>query len=114
VFATDEVLKLTDDKGVYFDPSVGVVLQNCLKNRDKYNGIGNDNDEGFAYGTDALPGAHGPNADEIVERVRQDGQKPMDAIISATSMVARSLRPDKTIGTPPATRTTSSGSTAIR
>jgi imidazolonepropionase-like amidohydrolase len=124
VFATDEVLKLMADKGVYFDPNVGVVLQNYLKNRDKYNGIGNYNDEGFAYmekglglnktmiqkavatpklmmvlGTDAVAGAHGHNADEIVERVRQGGQKPMDALISATSMAAKSLRLDKTIGT---------------
>jgi imidazolonepropionase-like amidohydrolase len=124
VFATDEVLKLMADKGVYFDPNVGVVLQNYLKNRDRYNGIGNYNDEGFAYmekglglnktmiqkavatpglkmvlGTDAVAGAHGHNADEIVERVRQGGQKPMDAIISATSMAARSLRLEKTIGT---------------
>jgi imidazolonepropionase-like amidohydrolase len=124
VFATDEVLKLMADKGVYFDPNVGVVLQNYLKNRDKYNGIGNYNDEGFAYmekglglnktmiqkavatpklmmvlGTDAVAGAHGHNADEIVERVRQGGQKPMDAIISATSMAAKSMRLDKTIGT---------------
>ena len=107
VFATDEVLKLMADKGVYFDPNVGVVLQNYLENRDQYNGIGNYNDEGFAYmekglglnktmikkalatpklkivlGTDAVAGAHGHNADEIVERVRQGGQKPMDAIIS--------------------------------
>jgi imidazolonepropionase-like amidohydrolase len=124
VFATDEVLKLMADKGVYFDPNVGVVLQNYLKNRDKYNGIGNYNDEGFAYmekglglnktmirkavatpglkmvlGTDAVAGAHGHNADEIVERVRQGGQKPMDAIISATSMAARSMGLEKTIGT---------------
>jgi imidazolonepropionase-like amidohydrolase len=124
VFATDEVLKLMADKGVYFDPNVGVVLQNYLKNRDKYNGIGNYNDEGFAFmekglglnktmiqkavatpklmmvlGTDAVAGAHGHNADEIVERVRQGGQKPMDAIISATSLSARSMRLDKTIGT---------------
>jgi imidazolonepropionase-like amidohydrolase len=124
VFATDEVLKLMADKGVYFDPNIGVVLQNYLKNRDKYNGIGNYNDEGFAYmekglalnktmiqkavatpglkmvlGTDAVAGAHGHNADEIVERVRQGGQKPMDAIVSATSMAAKSMRLDNTIGT---------------
>ena len=124
VFATDDVLKLMAEKGVYFDPNVGVVLQNYLKNRDKYNGIGNYNDEGFAYmekglglnaamikravatpnlkmvlGTDAVAGAHGHNADEIVERVRQGGQKPMDAIVSATSMAARSMGLDKTIGT---------------
>ena len=31
--------------------------------------------------------------------MRQGGQKPMDAIISATSMAAKSMRLDKTIGT---------------
>ena len=123
VFANDEVLKLMADKGVYFDPNVGVVLQNYLRNRDKYEGIGNYNAEGFAYmekglglnkemmkkavatpkllivnGTDAVAGAHGHNADEIVERVRE-GMKPMDAIVSATSLSARSMRLDKTIGT---------------
>jgi imidazolonepropionase-like amidohydrolase len=53
----------------------------------------------MVMGTDAVAGAHGHNADELVERVRQGGQKPMDAIISATSMAAKSLRLDKTIGT---------------
>ena len=53
----------------------------------------------MVLGTDAVAGAHGHNADEIVERVRQGGQKPMDAIISATSLAAKSMRLDKTIGT---------------
>jgi len=122
VFANDEVLKLMADKGVFFDPNVGVVLQNYLRNRVHYEGIGNYNAEGFAYmekgvkineemikkavhtpklmlvnGTDAVAGAHGHN--EIVERVRQGGQKQMDAIISATSLAARSMRLEKTIGT---------------
>ena len=124
VFATDEVLKLMADKGVYFDPNVGVVLQNYLANKPHYLGIGNYNEEGFAFmekglalneamikkavatpklmmviGTDAVAGAHGHNADEIVARVRQGGQKPMDAIVSATSLAARSMRLEKTIGT---------------
>jgi imidazolonepropionase-like amidohydrolase len=124
VFANDEVLKLMADKGVYFDPNIGVVLQNYLTNKAKFLGLGNYNEEGFAYmekglglnremikkavatpnlkmvlGTDAVAGAHGHNADEIVERVRQGNQKPMDAIISATSLAARSMRLDKTIGT---------------
>jgi imidazolonepropionase-like amidohydrolase len=124
VFATDEVLRLMADRGVYFDPNVGVVLQNYLRNKAKFIGIGNYNEEGFAYmekgvdinktmirkavatpnlklvlGTDAVAGAHGRNADELVERVRQGGQKTMDAIISATSLSARSLNLDKTIGT---------------
>jgi imidazolonepropionase-like amidohydrolase len=124
VFANDEVLKLMADKGVYFDPNVGVVLQNYLNNKAKFLGIGNYTEEGFAYmekglnlnkamikravatpnlklvlGTDAVAGAHGHNADEIVERVRQGGQKPMDAIVSATSRAAESMRLGKTIGT---------------
>ena len=48
VFANDEVLKLMAARGVYFDPNVGVVLQNYLRNRAKFLGIGNYNDEGFA------------------------------------------------------------------
>jgi Imidazolonepropionase and related amidohydrolases len=50
-------------------------------------------------GTDAVAGAHGHNADELVERVRQGNQKPMDAIISATSLSAQSLHLGETIGT---------------
>src|SRR5207245_997031 len=115
---------LMANKGVYFDPNVGVVLQNYLRNKTKFLGVGNYNEEGFAYmekglatnaamiksavatpnlklvlGTDAVAGAHGRNADEIVERVKQGNQKPMDAIVSATSLAAQSLNLDKTIGT---------------
>jgi len=124
VFADPPTLKLMADRGVYFDPNVGVVLQNYLRNKDRYLNIGNYTEEGFAFmekgvklneamirnavatpnlklvlGTDAVAGAHGHNADEIVARVRQGGQKPMDAIVSATSMSAKSLRLEKTIGT---------------
>jgi imidazolonepropionase-like amidohydrolase len=124
VFADAATLELMAAKGVYFDPNVGVVLQNYLRNKQKYLGIGNYTEEGFAFmekglalnaamikkavatpnlkmvmGTDAVAGAHGHNADEIVERVRQGGQKPMDAIMSATSMAAKSLRLEKAIGT---------------
>lgn len=124
VLIDDSALKLMADKGVYFDPNVGVVLQNYLTNKAKFLGIGNYNEEGFAYmekglalnaamikkavttpnlklvlGTDAVAGAHGHNANELVERVRQGNEKPMDAIISATSMSAKSLRLDTSIGT---------------
>ena len=124
VFANQEVLTLMAQKGVYFDPNVGVVLQNYLANKARYLNIGNYNEEGFAFmekglklnadmiklavatpnlkmvlGTDAVAGAHGHNADEIVERVRQGNQKPMDALISATSLAAQSLGLEKSIGT---------------
>ena len=114
VLIDQETLTLMAQKGVYFDPNVGVVLQNYLRNKDRYLGIGNYNEAGFAamekglainaemirkavatpnlklvLGTDAVAGAHGHNADEIVERVRAVGnQKPADAIISATSLSA--------------------------
>jgi imidazolonepropionase-like amidohydrolase len=111
------------DRGVYFDPNVGLVLQNYLENRAKYQGIGNYNDEGFAYmekaipivlemfkralktpglkivyGTDAVAGAHGRNIEEAIVRVRDGGQKPMDAIVSMTSLSAESLRMKDQIG----------------
>jgi imidazolonepropionase-like amidohydrolase len=122
-FATDEVLKLMAARGTYFDPNVGVVLQNYLQNRQKFLGIGNYTEDGFAfmekaipivkdtfrralrvpglkvvYGTDAVAGAHGHNIEEAIVRVRDGGQKPMDAIVSMTSLSAESLRMQNSIG----------------
>jgi imidazolonepropionase-like amidohydrolase len=121
-FADDAAIKAMADAHVYFDPNIGLVLQNYLENRDRFMGNGSFNAEGFAsmervlptlpaifrkalaaglrmpLGTDAVAGAHGQNAREIVARVAA-GQKPMDAIISATSLAAESLRLDTTIGT---------------
>ena len=122
-FATDEVLKLMADKGTYFDPNVGVVLQNDLENKAKFLGIGNYNEEGFAamersipividmfqralktrglkivYGTDAVAGAHGRNIEEAVVRVQKGGQKPMDAIVSLTSLSAQAMGMSDRIG----------------
>jgi len=123
IFADDEVLKMMAERGVYFDPNVGVVLQNYMRNKARFLGIGNYTEDGFAYmekgialnetmikkavatpglklvmGTDANAGAHGRNADELIARVRQSGQKPMDAIISTTSLSAQSLNMDRIIG----------------
>ena len=50
------------------------------------------------YGTDAVAGAHGRNAEELVYRVRDGGQDPMDAIVSATSLAAESLGLADTVG----------------
>ncbi len=122
-FASDDVLTLMADRGVYFDPNVGLVLQNYIENKAKFLGIGNYNEEGFAYmekaipivtetfkralrvpklkivyGTDAVAGAHGRNIEEAIVRVKDGGQKPMDAIVSLTSMSAESLRMKDTIG----------------
>ena len=106
LFADDAAIKAMADARVYFDPNIGLVLQNYLEHRDQYEGSGNFNEEGFAVmqsvipkgidvfkkalaagirmplGTDAVAGAHGHNAREIVTRVQKGGQKPMDAIIA--------------------------------
>ena len=116
-------LALMAERGVYFDPNVGLVMQNYLRNRARFLGVGDYTEESFAsmeramtlnaalikravstpglklvLGSDAVAGGHGRNADEIVERVRQGGQTPMDAIVSATSRAAESLGLEKTIG----------------
>jgi imidazolonepropionase-like amidohydrolase len=119
----DSALKLMAERGVYFDPHVGVLLQNYLRNKPKFLGAPGYSEDTFAsmeqaqrlnaamirravatpglklvMGSDAVAGAHGRNADELVERVRQGRQKPMDAIVSATSLAAESLTLGKTIG----------------
>lgn len=124
VFATDSVLAEMASKKVYFDPQCGLVFHNYLDNRAKYDGIGNYNAEGFAameraiplaqdvfrramktrylkvvFGTDAVAGAHGRNAEELVCRVKEGLQSPMKAIISATSLAAEALGMQATIGT---------------
>ena len=45
----------------------------------------------MVMGTDAGAGAHGRNADEVVSRVREGGQRPMDALVGVTSLSAQSL-----------------------
>jgi imidazolonepropionase-like amidohydrolase len=124
VFADDETLKLMAEHHVYFDPQVCLVFRNYLDNRAKYEGIGNYNEEGFAamekalplaaavyrkaihtpglkviFGTDAVAGAHGRNAEELVCRVKDGGQSPMDAITGATSLTAESMHLQNEIGT---------------
>lgn len=116
VFATQEVLDLMAQRGTYFDPQCGLVFHNYLDNRAKYDGIGNYNAAGFAsmeqalplaanvvrmasrtpnlklvFGTDAVAGAHGRNAEELTCRVKEGKQNAMDAITSATSLSAEAL-----------------------
>jgi imidazolonepropionase-like amidohydrolase len=122
-YLTDDVFDLMIQHGTYYDPNIGLVLQNYLQNKEKYLGIGNYNEEGFAfmqkgvqivldtfkkalkhpglkiiYGTDAVAGAHGRNYEEFIVRVRDGGQDPMQALISATSLSAQSLNLGEQIG----------------
>ncbi len=123
VFADNATRALMVQRGTYFDPQCGLVFHNYLDNKVRFEGIGNYNAVGFAsmekaiplaeagiaaasktpglklvFGTDAVAGAHGRNAEELVCRVRRGGQPAMDAIVSATSRAAESLRLEKQIG----------------
>jgi imidazolonepropionase-like amidohydrolase len=113
-FLDDATLQLMKDHGVFFDPNF-LVLHNYLDNKAKFLGIGNYNEEGFAYmekglplvadvykrarklhlkialGTDAVAGAHGRNAEEFIYRVKDGGDTPMDALMTGTSVAADSL-----------------------
>jgi len=121
---TDAELKLMQEHGTYFEPNIGLVSQNYLENKSRYFGIGNFNEEGFAFtekgipmkremfkraltvpglkllmGTDAGAGAHGRSAEEIIYRVQIAGQPARDALRDATSLNARSLNLADRIGT---------------
>jgi imidazolonepropionase-like amidohydrolase len=53
----------------------------------------------IVFGSDAVAGAHGRNAEELIARVEDGGQSEMGAIISATSLAAESLGLGDQLGT---------------
>jgi hypothetical protein len=95
-------LALMAERGTYFEPNIGLVIQNYLEQRARFLGIGNYTEEGFRFmeavipvnqalyraaiatpglkvvmGTDAVAGAHGQNAREIITRIVGGGQAPI-------------------------------------
>ena len=121
-YATAEDLRAMVEHGTIFDPQVGLVIHNYLDNKAKFLGVGNYTEEGFSkmeevlplnqemfkralatkglkivFGTDAVAGAHGRNAEEFIYRV-QDGEDPMDAMVAANSRAAESLNMQDQIG----------------
>jgi imidazolonepropionase-like amidohydrolase len=105
-------------KGVYLDPQAGLLLKTYLLNKDRYVGTPffPATLEGFAsmekilpmnhdllrraakthglkivFGTDAVAGAHGRNAEEFIDRVRDCGVDPMAAMVSANALGAEAL-----------------------
>lgn len=114
--ATDDDLKLMAERGTYFDPQGGLLIKTYLLNRERYLGTPFFTAEGFAamekvlplnhellrraaktpglkivFGTDAVAGAHGRNAEEFIDRVRDGGVSPMAALASANSLGAEAL-----------------------
>jgi imidazolonepropionase-like amidohydrolase len=121
--ATDDDLKLMAARGTYLDPQAGLVIENYLLNKEKYLGTPGYTEEGFAamqrvlslnhelvqratkipglkvvFGTDAVAGAHGRNAEEFIDRVRDGGVDAMSAMVSANSLAAEALRMSDQIG----------------
>ncbi|HZM89797.1 MAG TPA: amidohydrolase family protein [Blastocatellia bacterium] len=123
--ATDGDLKLMAEKGTYFDPQAGLLLKTYLLNKDKYVGTPffPTTLDGFApmekilpmnhellkraaktrglrivFGTDAVAGAHGRNAEEFIDRVRDCGVDPLAALVSANSLGADALGMGDQIG----------------
>ena len=114
--ATDDDLKLLVEKGTWLDPQAGLVFENYLLNKDKFVGTPGFPEEVFpgikelipeyrdffkraakvpglkiVFGSDALAGSHGRNAEEFIERVRDLGLDPMTVMISANSLGAQAL-----------------------
>jgi len=116
LYATEGDLGFLAEHGTYFDPQAGLVIQNYLDNKARYLGFGNYTETAFEtmrkvlpefqqlfrqaittrglkviFGTDAVAGAHGRNAEEFIYRVQTCGQEPMDAMVSANSLAAEAL-----------------------
>ena len=53
----------------------------------------------FVFSSDAAPGGHGRNVQELVAQVEEGGRNPMDVVVSATSLAANSLGMGDRIGT---------------
>ncbi|HEX9255992.1 MAG TPA: amidohydrolase family protein [Candidatus Angelobacter sp.] len=121
-YATQEDLDAMAQHGTFFDPQIGLVIHNYLDNKQKFLGVGTYTEEGFAkmqevlpviaemfkhalgtknlktvFGTDAVAGAHGRNAEEFIYRV-QAGEEPMQAMVDANARAAESLNMQNEIG----------------
>jgi imidazolonepropionase-like amidohydrolase len=123
--ATDADLHAMAEKGIYFDPQAGELIQNYLDNRARYAGtpffpktpqefepmkellpIAHETIQRarqipglkIVFGTDALAGMHGHNAEDLINRVREGGIAPMAALVSANSLAAEAIQMADQIG----------------
>ncbi|MDX2044538.1 MAG: amidohydrolase family protein [Acidobacteriota bacterium] len=119
VGATDDDLKLMVERGTYLDPQAGALFENYILHKARYAGTQYfpKTEEGvveayrpaiqmsqeflrralkikglkIVFGSDALAGLHGRNAEEFINRVRDCGMEPMAALVSANALAAESL-----------------------
>ncbi|HQR33498.1 MAG TPA: amidohydrolase family protein [Blastocatellia bacterium] len=127
VGATDDDLKLMAERGTYLDPQAGALFENYILHKARYAGTPYfaRTEEGvveayrpaiqtsqeflrralkikglkIVFGSDALAGLHGRNAEEFINRVRDCGMEPMAALVSAQSVAAESLGMANHLGT---------------
>jgi imidazolonepropionase-like amidohydrolase len=113
----DATLETMAQRGIYFDPNF-LVSHNYIENREAYR---RDMEEvktrtqllatlvevvararrhhvKIVFGTDAVAGAHGRNAEEFIYRVQDGHEANMEVIKSATSIAAESLGMSDKIG----------------
>jgi imidazolonepropionase-like amidohydrolase len=116
--ATEEDLRLMAKNGVYLDPQAGLLTENFLLHAERFAGTPNfpktaDDMAGWkdqipvtqdflrraaripglkiVFGTDAIAGMHGRNAEDLIHHVRDGGLDPMAVMVSATSRAAEAL-----------------------
>ena len=123
--ASDDDLKLMAERGTYFDPQAGLLIETYLREKDRYVGTPYypATADGFAvfekflpahqelmrravkipglkivFGTDAVAGSHGRNAEDLIYRVRDGGVDAMAAMVSANSLAAEAMGMAERIG----------------
>jgi imidazolonepropionase-like amidohydrolase len=114
--ADREALEVIAKSGMYLGNQIDLLFRNYAEHGARFDGVAGFTLEGLAnlqdaragalrvfreslgvpglkiiYNTDANAGGHGRNAEELVAYVVEGGQRPMDALIAATSRAAESL-----------------------
>lgn len=121
--ADREALEVIAKSGMVLGNQIDLLFRNYAENGERFDGVAGFTLEGLAnlqdaragalrvfqeslhvpglkmiYNTDANAGGHGRNAEELVAYVEQGRQRPMDAVIAATSRAAESLGLGERIG----------------
>lgn len=121
LFASDDDLRAMAEHGTYFDPQVALVFRNYIEQREHYPAFTEETlkilreavpkadalveraltipNLKIVFGTDAVAGAHGQNARELVARVHEAHVPAMRALVGAQSLAAESLGMGDRIGT---------------
>ena len=120
LFASDDDLRAMAEHGTYFDPQVALVFRNYIEQHEHYPNLTPQTLDilrdaipkadalvehaltvpnlKIVFGTDAVAGAHGQNARELVARVKEAHMPAMRALIGAQSLAAEALGLGNRIG----------------